>query len=175
LLFLSSDERLAQEPSGCGRRENRLAVHCDDREKEQRPRAITPVVRHGRILSPLFPRATRPLGPKLHALFMKGCRPSRASGSFFFFCFSAVLIGWTSRAARQGLRRGCSTLNNLFVVSSSSSAAARSCTGGGLIRPTYSFVNTCLPGTRGSPAATRSRPVRAAQLPRGLKPARQGP
>ena len=44
---------------------------------------------------------------------------------------------------------------------------SRSCTGGGLIRPTYSFVHICLP--RASAAATRSRPVRAAQLPRGLE------
>jgi len=110
----------------------------------------------------------------LRALFMKGWLASRASGSFFFFCFSAGPIGWISIAARQGLRGGCSTLNNLFFVVSSSSS--RSCTGGGLIRPTYSFVNNCLPGATGtSPAATRSRPVRAAQLRRGLKPARQGP
>ena len=120
-------------------------------------------------------RAPPPRVGNLRALFMKGCHASRASSSFLFLCFPAVLIGWISRAARRDLRKGCSTLNDLFFVVVSSSSS-RSRTGGGLIRPTYSFVNNCLPGATGtSPAATRSRPVRTAQLRRGLKPARQGP
>ena len=107
-------------------------------------------------------------------LFMKGCPLARPSCFFFFCCFSPILRPY--RAARRLAKSGQTPLTaeiplryRLFFFFFFFS---RSCTGGGLVGATYSFVNNCPPclttQRRLHDLVRCGRPTYAVQLPAQL-------
>ena len=105
------------------------------------------------------PYGTRP------SLFMKGCRTSIVGTASFSSFFRRIRRLGSSRSAEQRPQGARTALNNLLLLLLFLLVRAPE---EGSFRPSYSFDCDCLWQASDSSRATRSRPVRAAQIPRGL-------